>query len=381
MAENLNDNQLFGKIPVANVFLLQLYASKFYRTIRQDQRASIDENPDELLDLLAEVLIASVKRRLLRQLTQSYEEQRHRLRRVRGRIDHLTTARLRLMSRGLIACRFDQLNSNTPQNRYVRSALTKLANLHRTNSGENGTANACGELATRMHFLGVGDESANWHQVATSGGRAAHYFDSIMLSAARFVHEIAIPHEQGGQLKTQSLEITEVHMRKLFEAAVQGFYGVVLQSDGWHVRSNTKHDWRLSDSSGKFAEYMPGMEFDIVLDNPEFRKRLIIDTKFTNIFNVDNRFAAKQQETRLAFKSGYMYQLYAYVRSQERQEDPLSLSAEGMLLHPTIDMNISEWGEIQNHRFRFETVDLTMKARDIHNRLVEIVTNISEQAM
>ena len=379
MAVGQNDYQLFGKIPVANVFLLQLYASKFYRTLRQDRRASIDENPDGLFELLAEVLIGAVKRRLLRQLTQSYDEQRDRLRRVRGRIDHLTTARQRLMLRGLIACKFDKLNSNTPENRYVRSALTKLANLLRSSGGENETSATCSELATRMHFLGVGDESVSWHQVATSGGRVAHYFDSVMLSAARFVHEIAIPHERSGQYKALPIEITEREMRKLFEAAVRGLYDVVLRNEGWHVRGNTKHEWRLSDSSGKFVDYMPSMEFDIVLNNPELHKRMIIDTKFTSVFDADKRFIYNEKEARLRFKSGYIYQLYAYVRSQERQEDPLSLRAEGMLLHPAIDINVSEWGEIQNHRFRLETVDLTMNARDIRDRLVEIVAKVSEQ--
>lgn len=77
----------------------------------------------------------------------------------------------------------------------------------------------------------------------------------------------------------------------------------------------------------------------------------MIDTKFTAIFT-----ASSYREQIL--KSGYLYQLYAYLRSQERVGDPASLISEGMLLHPQIGGAVNEEMMIQGHRMRFRTVDL-----------------------
>lgn len=48
---------------------------------------------------------------------------------MRGRIDVLRTERHQLLSRGLVACRFDELSIDTPRNRFVRAALESIARI------------------------------------------------------------------------------------------------------------------------------------------------------------------------------------------------------------------------------------------------------------
>ena len=94
------------------------------------------------------------------------------------------------------------------------------------------------------------------------------------------------------------------------------------------------------------------MKTDIILENEQANRRIIIDTKFTDILT-KARFGNGSR-----FKSVHIYQLYSYLRSQERPDDPRSLSAEGMLLYPAVGLDIDETADIQNHLVRFVTINL-----------------------
>jgi len=108
------------------------------------------------------------------------------------------------------------------------------------------------------------------------------------------------------------------------------------------------------------------MRTDVVIDRKNPPQRLVIDTKFTNVLG---RGWYREQ----SLKTGYVYQLYAYLRSQERPDDPLASNADGLLLHPAIDGGFDESVRIQGHRMRFATVDLAGSHAAIRQRLLELV--------
>ena len=70
--------------------------------------------------------------------------------------------------------------------------------------------------------------------------------------------------------------------------------------------------------------------------------------------------------------SGYIYQIYAYLRSQERDYDPLSLHSTGILLHPAVEDGVDEAVVIQGHEIRFATVNLAADSRAIRNELLRL---------
>jgi 5-methylcytosine-specific restriction enzyme subunit McrC len=78
---------------------------------------------------------------------------------------------------------------------------------------------------------------------------------------------------------------------------------------------------------------------------------VVIDTKFTSILATGHFRDA-------SLKSGYLYQIYAYLRSQEGR-DPRWDDAAGLFLHPAIDASLYERVVIQNHPITFATVDLS----------------------
>ena len=104
---------------------------------------------------------------------------------------------------------------------------------------------------------------------------------------------------------------------------------------------------------------------DIVLDRPNNQGRIVIDTKFTSVV-ASGRFRSQ------SLKSGHIYQIYAYLNSQNGGGDQLAELASGLMLHPSIDEEIDEWVTIQSHKIRFAIVDLTQDPSSISTRLLKI---------
>ena len=89
-----------GRIPVRNIWLLMLYASDLYRELPPVRSVNLEDAPDDIPNLVAELLTHAVERRLRRNLTIGYQRREADLNRVRGRINLLRTERRQLLQRG-----------------------------------------------------------------------------------------------------------------------------------------------------------------------------------------------------------------------------------------------------------------------------------------
>ena len=187
-----------------------------------------------------------------------------------------------------------------------------------------------------------------------------------MVSLARLAFDVVIPTEDSGGHAVARVEKDVKLVRQLFEKAIGNFYAAELRALGWTVRQGKRLEWQKETASPGIDAILPGMTMDIILEDSLQARRLIIDTKFTSVFGASPHRAA-------VLKSPYIYQMYAYLRSQEQVDDPLSLSASGMLLHPSVDVDVDETVRMHGHEFRFATVNLTMTATRIIERLREII--------
>ena len=354
-----------GRIPIRNLWLLMLYASRLYRELPPARRVTVEDNPDEIPDLVAQLLTRAVERRLRRNLSFAFQETSADLRRVRGRIDLLRTERRHLLRRGRVACRYEELTVDTPRNRYVRAAAQKLVTVVSTAH----LVSRCRAADARLEAAGVSSDPALASPRGRSGAAAElrgrmDTEDRTMMAAAELAFSLALPTETAGGTYLRSPDRDEVWARRLFEAAVGGFYQVVLPPR-WSTQTGRLMRWQVDASTSRLRELLPSMTADIVLESRD--RRIIIDTKFTSIVTPGHY----RKET---FRSGYLYQIYAYVRSQERPDDPRSLGTTGMLLHPSVRGNVYEAGVIQGHELRFATVDLAASSRTIRERLLQVVT-------
>jgi len=349
-----------GRIPVRNLWLLMLYASDLFRT-RGSGKVGLEDNPDDVPDLVAEILARAVEVRQRRRLSLGYRSRDAVINRVRGRIDVLTTERHRLLDRGLVACRFDELTIDTPRNRFVRGALESVSRI----VGRKDIAHRCRALASGMKAVGVSGDVPTRVQMSTDRFGRYDADDRFMVAAAELAFDLALPTEtsSGNVLALPDREATWV--RRLFERAVGGFYEVVLSPQGWRVLCGGTMGWQIEQKTAEIEKILPTMRTDVVLDHSSTGRRIVIDTKFTSI--VTNGWY--REET---LRSGYVYQIYAYLRSQVGRGDALADCASGLLLHPAISRMVDETVVIQGHHIRFATLDLTATPADIRAQLLRL---------
>lgn len=350
-----------GRIPVRNLWLLMLYASDLFR-IEGARTTGLEEAPDDLPKLIAEILANAVEVRQRRRLSLSYQTQSAPLSRVRGRIDVLATERHQLLARGLIACKFEELTINTPRNRFVRAALELISRL--LNTAE--LSRRCRKLANDMKSMGVSGSPPTLREMSADRFGRHDADDRQMVAAAKLAFDIAIPTESFGSHVFPLLSREAHWVRKLFERAMGGFYEVVLSSEGWRVRTGNTLSWQIDWKSERIDSILPGMRTDIVLDHRRTGRRIIIDTKFNSVLT-------KGWYREQSLRNVYLYQMYSYLRSQIGQGDPLADGAEGLILHPSVGETVDEAVIIQGQRIRFMTVDLTATSSVIREELLRAV--------
>ena len=349
------------RIPVRNVWLLLLYASEFYQS-GPEAFDGIEEYPEKLPELLAEVLVASTEDRLRRPLTPSFAKTSRDLSRVRGGIDTLRTESHQLLSRGLVACRFEELTVDTPRNRLIRTALDSIARL----CSDEELIRRCQGQSQRLERLGVGrvDLRAGQRDAGVRLTRNDAQDRSVLL-AARLALELALPFGRTNPGHGRG-QLDERQFRHLFERAVGGFYTVHGRPRGWTVQRGRKVGWNALSPTPGMAAVLPHMVTDVWIDSPRSGRRLIVDTKFTPALR-EGRFA------RETLDSGHLYELYTYVREQEDPADAASLGAGGLLLYPSAGASLAESFETAGHRLGAATVDLSVESVLVRDQLLAVV--------
>src|SRR5262249_41710875 len=145
----------------------------------------------------------------------------------------------------------------------------------------------------------------------------------------------------------------EALVRHLFERAVANFCRREFPSSaGWSVWRQKQLGWQARERSLALDDYLPCMEADVVMDHRALERRLVIETKFTGMLT-------KNQFDRDRFKGEHLYQVYAYLRTQEVEgEKGFANAASALLLYPSIDQLVDESAVFHGHRVYFATIDL-----------------------
>jgi 5-methylcytosine-specific restriction enzyme subunit McrC len=227
-------------------------------------------------------------------------------------------------------------------------------------------AHRCRSLASGMKTMGVSGDAPTRAQMSTDRFGRNDADDRLMVAAAKLAFDLALPTETAGVKVLPLPEREATWVRRLFERAVGGFYDVVLSPKGWRVQCSGTLRWQIEQKTARIDKILPMMRTDVVLDHLSTGRRIVIDTKFTSI--VTNGWYREE-----SLVSGYVYQIYAYLRSQVGRGDTLDDCASGLLLHPAVGCMVNEAVVIQGHSIRFATVDLTASADEIRLQLLRVV--------
>lgn len=350
-----------SQIPLRNIWLLFLYAADLIQI--RDRFDSDIEAARDLPELLGRLLTNVVEHRLRRNLSRGYRVREATLSRVKGRINLLVTETRQLMDRGQIACTFEEHTIDTPRNRLVRAALDRLA----SRIEDQDVAHRCRKASGDFGRLGVSALRPSRAAMATDQIGRNESDDRFMIALAGMVFDAVIPSRAAGRV-VGALPLEQEHLvRRLFERAVGNALRIELGGRGWTVKQGRRMQWPCDDLTEGMAAILPGMQTDIELNHAEQGRRIIIDTKFTRIFT-------KSDYREAVLKSGYLYQMYAYLRTQERADDRASLCSEGMLLHPQVGAVVDEAMVVQGHTMRAKTIDLTALPDEFEAQLRTVIS-------
>jgi 5-methylcytosine-specific restriction enzyme subunit McrC len=351
-----------GEIPVRNAWYLLLYAWDMARW-RGRWPVAAEESPS-LLGLLARVLSAATRDLLKHQLGRAHMVHRETLRGIRGRVDFAGSLKRLTFQHAAAHCVFPELSIDTPKNRILRATLHRLASDPRLKHVKpEEEAKLRHELRTLVRALEgvrlVPISLADYSRLQL--GRNDRDY-ALPIAICALIRRLDMPTEEVGDHALTALLRDEIVFHLLFERFVRNFYRLTLE-DYEVGRENL--DWH--DELG--CSLVPSMYTDItIVEKRPPHRRLIVDTKYSTTTLAATPYGGAK------FKSENLYQLYAYLRTQEQESDA-HRCAQGMLLYPTICLDLNETMNVQGHRIHIATVDLSKEWATIETRLLAIVNS------
>ena len=349
-------------IPIRNLWYMLLYA--WNETPHSPYWKMVDDEESPTLDaLLASALAKMLQQRLRIGLGCTYMPEQRPLRGIRGRIHVSMSLKRRAFERGQTFCEFEEFSINAPKNQIIRSTLHYLAQM-----GEFGSENA--QTATLRH-------RARWLVRALDGvdlieltpdvifrqqvQRHDHDY-RIMLAICDFILRRRMPTEQAGQAFISRLERERYVLHRLYQDFVTNFYRHHLWS--WTISREKVLDWH----DGGDNAYLPKMRPDLILEQLPDERMIVLDTKFTARSLIQNQWG------KAMFDSSHLYQIYAYLKTQEHLTES-KMGATGILLYPAIREELSEKIVLPRQSIRIECVNLAADWPDIEKRLLNLIAD------
>ena len=359
-------------IPIRNLWPMLLYA---WNEVPLDQvrgwplqHASLERAPT-LDALLAFVLIRLIQQRLRIGLGHDYIEETNTLRGIRGRINFAETIKQHALERGQLICQFQGYRLNSLKNQIIRSTLARLVKV-----GAFGPDPALvREIQQKLRLLLRDLDGIDFVEITPElirrqlYARSGHDHDyRLMLSICDLLLQRQMPGDSEGRTRAlvPLIDRELLVLYKVYERFVANFYRMHLRD--WDVSAQKRLEWHAAEAN----ERLPLMIPDIVMQNRSTRRMIVLDTKLTAQSLTENQWG------KAVFDSSHLYQLYAYLKSQEHISES-HRTAAGILLYPAVRNRFSERVKLQDQVIRIESVDLAAAWQEIEGQLLELVTSTS----
>ncbi len=353
-------------IPIRNLWYMLLYAWNEVPLNAMRGWAMEDVESAPTLDaLLATMLMKLMQGRLRIGLGHHYVNEGQTLQGIRGRVDFTESLKRHAFERSEAYCEFQAYSANSLKNQIIRSTLARLVQ-----TGQFGPeADSVKELRQKLRRLtreldgidlvGVSPEMIR-RQQSIRNDRDYR----LMLSICDLILQRQMPTGSAGRSTSvvPAVDRDALMLHSVYERFVANFYLIHLQ--GWDVKAQKRLEWHTKQTN----EHLPLMVPDLVLQEKSSGLLMIVDTKFTAHSLVENQWGKP------IFDSSHLYQLYAYLKSQEHLSEG-HRSATGILLYPAIQYRFSEKVGLQDHVIRIECVDLAAPWQEIERVLIDLVSS------
>lgn len=297
------------RINVRSIWFLLLYASEYLDRLTSEQKNIIlrGERDNDLLDALAEVLATEVEARVRSMLARGYRTRTEPLTRVRGRIDHLGTARGRYLESGRILCRYEVLTADLPRYRFMLVTLRRASR----SAVSMSVRSKCRSTAQMLENVGVAIVDPSPPELSREQFGYADKPDRMLLALSRLVRDMCAPEHAPGAVELPEIVHDERALRDLFERAVRKFYRHHLEPRGLDVGSGSA-EWPAEGEEADLA-FLPRLNADVVIAGGD--NQMVIECKFGPIFETSKK------GDKVMINSAYLRQVMSYAYTFGRKAD------------------------------------------------------------
>lgn len=347
-------------IPIRNLWHMLLYAWNEYPIISHWFMEDA-ENAPTLDALLAFILAKLLQQRLRIGLGRNYVNQNESIRGIRGRINFAESLKHRSFEHGQAYCEYQLYSANAPKNQIIRSTLARLVLM-----GNFGPDRAlANELRHNLRLLTRVLEEIDLIELKLDFIRRQQFGRNdgdyrLMLAICELILQRQMPTETIGPKGLSIIDRGALALPYIYEKFVANFYRIHLKE--WTVKPQSRLSWHAIHDN----PHLPSMQPDLILEDNQSGNIIILDTKFTANSLIDNQWKKP------VFDSSHLYQLYAYLSTQEQLSE-IHRRASGILLYPAISHELSEKIELKDHVMRVECVDLAASWHDIEQQLVDLI--------
>ena len=350
-------------IPIRNLWHMLLYAwgeaplNAMHGWMIEDA-----ERAPTLDTLLASILIRLMHQRLRIGLGHDYVEEERKFPGVRGRINFAESLKQRTLDSGQLICEFQGFSTNASKNQIIRSTLARLLKV-----GQFGPeAASVKEVQQKLRRLIRDLDGIDFIELTPDLIRRQLHLRNdhdyrLMLSICDLIAQRQMPSgSKGSSSAVPAFDPEALLLHNIYERFVANFYRIHLT--GWNVTAQKRLEWHATEAS----ERLPIMVPDLILQEKSSDQIIILDTKFTAHSLIENQWGKP------VYDSSHLYQLYAYLKSQEQLSEAHH-NAIGILLYPAVQSKLSEKIELQNHVIRIESLDLSAQWQEIERQLIELI--------
>ena len=339
-------------IPIQNIYYLLCYA--WDKLAERDIVDVKNIDSTNLVDLFAKVLISGATHLLKRGVDRNYIPFDEDMQTIKGKINFPSTLSRNLLKRARAHCHFDELNHDILHNQLLKKTIYTLIVLDELDNKLRDEL-----LRIYRYFHSISDVKISTKAFRSVRLNRNNYFYAFLLNVCELVYENLLPSEDKGQSKFRDFVKDDRQMAELFENFVRNFYHIEQKEFKVHREDIF---WSYSGSDENFS-LLPKMQTDISLSNDQ--RKIIIDTKFyieAFQYNFDTE----------KIRSNNIYQMYAYLKQVEKKGG-VNLSAEGILLYPSVKQEFSYSTILDNHKFSVISINLNQEWRVIHKDLIDLI--------
>ena len=354
-------------IPVRNWWHMLLYA---WDLVELDGlfNAKWESAPD-LRELLTRILVDLTNRQIRRGLRGDYLDRSEPLKTVRGGIDFNRTLSDLLLYKGELHCEYQEYSLNVPRNQIIAETLQRQFRARFTGASKEQVRELNGDVGRLVRTLEEIDRirldfSLIANEMHKLGPNEREY--KLMLRVCEMLYRPTMPRDSDDDVGESFRDWVEDRKHQIYEEFVANFYSIKLSRNEWVVSPQTTLRWNEKAQLNEVVTRLPTMRPDIVVTHKDSGKIVVIDTKWYSTV-VTDRF------DRLTVHSNNLYQMYAYMASQNWQGGRYRDSTGILLYAQTKKDDVDFRTEIDNHPFRVYTLDLYQSWKKIEADLVELV--------